>query len=66
MAIALITEFYTTPNEKSSKRLRFKYRSSPIADFGIAWGSVRVMGQDTFSYRFKDGTILRGEDPKDH
>ncbi|KDQ17207.1 hypothetical protein BOTBODRAFT_144128 [Botryobasidium botryosum FD-172 SS1] len=66
LALALVSELYTTPNDTATKRLRLRYRSSPIADFGMAWGSARVTTQDTFAYVLPDGTIRRGQDPNDH
>ncbi|KDQ62698.1 hypothetical protein JAAARDRAFT_468726 [Jaapia argillacea MUCL 33604] len=48
-------------------RKRLRYRSSPIADFGIAIGSASVTSQDRLTYKFsKDNTILPGQDPTEH
>ncbi|CAL1708042.1 unnamed protein product [Somion occarium] len=51
VATAILVEIYTTSSGSGSKssnerRLRFKYRSSPIVDFGIATGSLEVKPQD--------------------
>ncbi|KAJ3772752.1 hypothetical protein FB446DRAFT_667800 [Lentinula raphanica] len=65
---ALLGEMYTTPDEDSNlRRTRIHYKSSPIADFGIAKGSARVTSQDTFAFFDTETTeFWFGQDPKDH
>ncbi len=52
IALAVLAEMYTTTSGARSKqrRVRLKYRSSPIADFGIAKGSAVVTGEDKLAY----------------
>lgn len=71
LSLALLAEVYTTPAESDSaaprRRVRLGYRSSPIADFGIAKGSVRVAPQDRLAYqRRSDGSFAHGQDPDEH
>ncbi|KAF7298780.1 MYND-type domain-containing protein [Mycena indigotica] len=72
-SLALLSEIYTTPtsNEKKSLRARLAYRSSPIADFGIASGAAKVTAPDRLAYRDKSTNpsfagIRYGQDPNDH
>ncbi|KAJ3772753.1 hypothetical protein FB446DRAFT_735473 [Lentinula raphanica] len=66
--VALLGEMYTTPDEDSNlRRTRLQYKSSPIADFGIAKGSARVTPEDMFAYLdTKTNKFWFGQDPKDH
>ena len=69
IALAILAEVYTTTTGAGSKerRIRFRYRSSPIADFGIARGSAMVTSEDRLAYmRMSDGSIEHGQDPDDH
>ncbi|KAI0781954.1 hypothetical protein C8Q75DRAFT_886665 [Abortiporus biennis] len=69
VAVAILAEMYTTTSGANSKerRYRFKYKSSPIADFGIAHGSAKVTPQDRIAYyRTSDGSVVRDQDPDDH
>lgn len=69
LGLALLGEMYTTTSAAGSteRRTRLKYRSSPIADFGIAKGSARVTNQDKLAYvRLSDGRMTRGQDPDEH
>ncbi|KAL0961468.1 hypothetical protein HGRIS_006412 [Hohenbuehelia grisea] len=71
VCVALLAEMYTTTARVGERRRILRYRSSPIADFGIVRGAVEVQPQDTFSYMHlsDDGTPPRswnGPDPKDH
>ncbi|CAL1708046.1 unnamed protein product [Somion occarium] len=69
VASAILAEMYTTTSGagSSERRVRLKYRSSPISDFGIATGSAVVTPQDRLAYyRQSDGSIFWGQDPDDH
>ncbi|KAF6747785.1 hypothetical protein DFP72DRAFT_918295 [Ephemerocybe angulata] len=71
--VALLAEMYTTKYlpakdtflNKMKRRIRLKYRDSPIADFGIAKGSVDVKPEDTLAYE-GTGMFMRGLDPANH
>lgn len=75
VCIAMLSEIYTTtsgPDTKAHpaqhpKRVRFKYRSSPIADFGIATGYADVKKQDRLAFwTLEDGIIRIDQDPREH
>lgn len=71
IATALFTEMYTTTSgvgvPECDQRVRLRYRSMPISDFGIAAGSVRVTSQDRLAFcKRSDASIFRGPDPDDH
>lgn len=69
IALAILAEMYTTTSGggTSERRVRLKYKSSPIADFGIAWGAADVKGQDRLSYmRLSDGSFTHGQSPAEH
>lgn len=73
VCIAVLAEIYTTTSGSSAagnseqRRARLRYKSSPIADFGIAMGSAEVTDQDKLAYfHLSDGTLLRGQDPDRH
>ncbi|KAI4527990.1 hypothetical protein K525DRAFT_185266 [Schizophyllum commune Loenen D] len=75
ICLALLSEMYTTtyvpkdtsPDGKPQPRIRLKYRSSPIADFGIAKGSADVKTQDRFAYfSAPDLRFWMGADPNEH
>ncbi|KAF7987049.1 hypothetical protein HWV62_181 [Athelia sp. TMB] len=64
VCIALLAEMYTTTKKR---RIRLRYKSSPISDFGIAMGSARVTNQDKLAYfRLADGSFDHGQDPDKH
>ena len=74
---ALLSEMYTTtaiPTSETPKwqatgrrRVRLSYNRSPIADFGIVRGSVRVTPQDRLAYyHLEKNTFMMGQDPDDH
>ncbi|KAJ4496661.1 hypothetical protein C8R41DRAFT_793151 [Lentinula lateritia] len=66
--VALLSEMYTSPDGNSSlRRTRLNYKSSPIADFGIAKGRATVTPQDMFAFwdTLTDRFWL-GQDPNDH
>ena len=60
VCLAILSEVYADPD------VRLRYRSSPIADFGIVCGSVRVTAEDRLGYLLSDGTFIPGNDPEDH
>lgn len=75
VCIALLSEIYTTtsgPDAKPHpaqhpKRVRLKYRSSPIADFGIAVGSADVKNQDRLAFwTLEDNSVRIDQDPREH
>jgi len=74
VCLALVRAVYTTTfdkdvavNERSSKkRVRIRYNSTPIADFGVCVGSADVKNQDKLAYWLLDGDILAGQDPNEH
>ncbi|KAJ6581487.1 hypothetical protein B0H19DRAFT_1115429 [Mycena capillaripes] len=81
VCLALLSEMYTTtavsaadsPDGKPQIRTRLTYKSSPIADFGIAAGSADVKSQDKLAYwqpgaeaEDTDASFFRGQDPNDH
>lgn len=69
IAGALLSEIYTTTSAAGSSktRIRLKYRSSPIADFGICRGSVRVDPSDRLLfYSLGRKQIIDGQNPDDH
>ncbi|KAF7314647.1 MYND-type domain-containing protein [Mycena kentingensis (nom. inval.)] len=75
VCLALLSEIYTTTAEgKTRRRTRLAYKSSPIADFGIAAGSAKVTSQDRLAYLIggdgdtdpEAGMFFGGQDPNDH
>ncbi|KAF6742215.1 hypothetical protein DFP72DRAFT_1022843 [Ephemerocybe angulata] len=77
--VSILAEIYSTTHVppaaaydgKEHHRVRFKYHGSPIADFGIAKGSVNVGPRSRFVYYTVDsaggiGSVTRGMDPDDH
>ncbi|KIP08968.1 hypothetical protein PHLGIDRAFT_355206 [Phlebiopsis gigantea 11061_1 CR5-6] len=69
IALAILAEVYTTTTGAGStaRRIRFRYWSSPIADFGIARGSALVKPEGRLAYmKMSDKSIVRGQDPDDH
>lgn len=69
ISLAMLAEIYTTTSGAGSKerRMRFRYRSSPIADFGIAKGSANVTPEDCMAYmKMSTGSVVRGQDPDEH
>lgn len=69
ICVALLGELYTTTSSAGSSqvRKRLQYRTSPIADFGIAKGSVRVPEYDRLIYqKLSDGSYIMGQDPDEH
>lgn len=69
IAGALLSEIYTTTSGAGSpqRRVRLRYRSSPIADFGICHGSARVVAEDRLLfYSMKTQKFIDGQDPDDH
>ncbi|KAJ7069483.1 hypothetical protein C8F01DRAFT_1112894 [Mycena amicta] len=77
ISLALLSEIYTTTavpandstDGKVKYRTRLAYKSSPIADFGIAAGSADVKNQDKLAYwdiAHPDMPLYPGQDPNDH
>ena len=69
LCMALLAEMYSTTSGLglSHVRKRLKYRTSPIADFGISKGSVRVDDHSRLAYkRRSDGSYICGQDPDEH
>lgn len=68
VSLAILAEIYTTtPHPGGKSRVRLGYGSAPIADFGIAKGSVRVPPEDRLAYLLTSSkAIIRGQDPDDH
>lgn len=71
VCFALLSEMYTTTSSAATSseetRLRLRYRTSPIVDFGICAGKARVTFQDKLGYlNMQDGTVTPGQDPDDH
>ncbi|KAH8104533.1 hypothetical protein BXZ70DRAFT_593398 [Cristinia sonorae] len=70
VAIALLSEFYTTTSAAGSStiRQRLKYRSSPIIDFGICRGSVGPIrpADRLLFYSAGKQCFISGQDPDNH
>ncbi|KAG6835926.1 hypothetical protein H0H93_013261 [Arthromyces matolae] len=68
VSIGLLREMYTsTPEGPTGRRVRLRHGKSPIADFGIAKGKVRVTNQDRLAYFYlEDHTFELGQDPDEH
>ncbi|KAF8520877.1 hypothetical protein BU17DRAFT_46097 [Hysterangium stoloniferum] len=68
ICLAIMVSIYstTTTENGDSHRKRLRYRSSPISDFGIANGSMEVTPEDQLAYLLPDGSIIKGQDPKNH
>ncbi|KAJ7274191.1 hypothetical protein C8J57DRAFT_1595127 [Mycena rebaudengoi] len=58
ICIGLLSEIYTTtsvpasesPDGELQRRIRLKYKTSPIMDFGVITGSANVKNQDRLAY----------------
>ena len=69
LCIAILGEFYTTTSGAGSDdvRKRLQYRTAPIADFGIAKGSVCVQPCDRLGYmRASNMSWSFRQDPNEH
>ncbi|KAF7314635.1 hypothetical protein MKEN_00937200 [Mycena kentingensis (nom. inval.)] len=71
ICLVILSEIYTTKAdlENRTPRIRLAYKSSPIADFGIVAGSVRVTPQDQLAYfnpADPEEILMRGQNPDDH
>jgi hypothetical protein len=83
VCLALMAEMYTTTVDPAtmaltrdarpelfarvSRRTRLRFRSAPIADFGVCVGSVRVTAGDRLAYLdLSTGALTRGQDPDTH
>lgn len=64
VCISLMAEMYTTTKKR---RIRLRYKTSPISDFGIAMGTARVTSEDKLAYfQLWDGEFHHGQDPEKH
>lgn len=65
---SLVAELYTTTSSARSreKRVRMRYNSAPLSDFGICVGSVNIRPQDKLAYWLPDGELFKGQDPTEH
>jgi hypothetical protein len=69
ISFALLAEIYTTTSTTKSEkpRVRLRYRSQPIADFGICRGKAKVDRSDMLGYfDTKTRTDIHGQDPHEH
>jgi hypothetical protein len=75
ICIGLLSEIYTTtsvpasesPDGELQRRIRLKYKTSPIMDFGVITGSANVKNQDRLAYlNLTDNSFMHGQDPNDH
>ena len=69
LSFTLLAEMYTTTSAKDSlyRRVRLQYKSTPIADFGIARGAAIVQPQDRLAYyKTSNGSIVHGQNPDEH
>lgn len=72
MCLTILGKMYTTTSSKDhpagqTHRVRLKYRSSPIADFGIVKGSVKVPADRVFTFYLRDeDKFLPGQNPDEH
>jgi hypothetical protein len=82
VCLALVAEIYTTTSgtntgatkAQQSRRVRLRFHSSPIADFGLCIGSAAVTAQDKLAYVFLDPdadlnaplNYVKGQDPDEH
>ena len=77
--LGLASEMYTTtavrgavgPDGKRGaplqRRVRLSHHKSPVADFGIVHGSVRVISSDRLAYfNTEEGSFMINQDPDDH
>ncbi|KAF8515639.1 hypothetical protein JB92DRAFT_3154498 [Gautieria morchelliformis] len=69
VCLGLMLGMYSTTTEDGAEeehRIRLRYRSSPVSDFGIVAGSARVTPEDQLAYVFRDKSVIKGQDPQDH
>ncbi|RDB17713.1 hypothetical protein Hypma_001178 [Hypsizygus marmoreus] len=80
LCVALIAEIYTTTDEPNApnsmsgppsrsprRRLRLKYKTSPVSDFGIAKGKILTPDHRKLAYYIPaQDRWLKGQDPDDH
>src|SRR5882724_10177874 len=69
LSFGLLAEIYTTTSSTKSvrPRVRLRYLSQPIADFGICRGRVSVDASDVLGYAYtKSRKFTHGQDPDDH
>ncbi|KAI0059623.1 hypothetical protein BV25DRAFT_1918403 [Artomyces pyxidatus] len=70
VCFALLAEVYTascSPEESPKRRLRLRYSTAPVADFGICAGQARVKPHDKLVYIDEDTHVeTHGQDRDDH
>ena len=69
VAGAILSEVYTTSpvSTSSQRRMQLRYRGSPISDFGICRGSVKVLAHENLAFfSMKDHNFIEGQDADDH
>lgn len=64
--IAIMLSIYCSPHATTPNPTRLCYRSSGIADFGVARGKVQVNPEEQLVYIHPDGKIQYGQDPNNH
>lgn len=75
-SLALLAEIYTTTagtstgqtKAEQARRVRLRYKSSAIADFGICASSAKVTASDRLAYvhEMPNTPIIKGQDHNDH
>lgn len=70
ICVSILSEVYTTTSRRGTteRRTRLRYGTSPIADFGIVAGSLKIRtSHDKLGYlSLSDGSLIRGQDPEQH
>ncbi|KAF8515642.1 hypothetical protein JB92DRAFT_2717112 [Gautieria morchelliformis] len=69
VCIALMLGIYATTTKDGTEeqhRIRLRFGSSPISDFGIVSGSVRVSPEDQLAYLFPHKEVVKIQEPQDH
>ncbi|CAA7262875.1 unnamed protein product [Cyclocybe aegerita] len=77
VCVSLVSEMYSTtavpPSEEpllqytGRRRIRLTYHRTPIADFGIVKGPVKIGGMHRLAYYSPEKNIfMHGQDPNDH
>ncbi|KAI0050361.1 hypothetical protein FA95DRAFT_1514086 [Auriscalpium vulgare] len=69
ICLSLLAELYTTTSRlgrDQPPRVRLKYRSHSIVDFGVCKGEAHVSESAMLAYMDSPENIWMGQDPKDH